>query len=154
MVIGPTRLQNEMPFESIRRPGDFWAWTYFTLIPALFSNNGPCNADEMVGYGFNSSVSTPDVNLTLAERVAAKGCEDDTWPDGPLPGAGGGRPVTVEEQVLQMDVFDWSGGIQIRQQRVKSIGTSVEDVTEIDAVGCEAAFVGDYCVPELESDGW
>ena len=155
IVTHETRLQFEMAFTSIRRPSDFWEWSYFTLIPALFANNGPCR-EELVGYGFGSSV--PDssaLNLSFAERLAAKGCDDETWPTGSVPGLGGGRAYDVDEQVVQMDMFDWSGGIQIRQQRVKSITTSVEDSGDDDAaIGCEASFVGDYCMPELESAAW
>ena len=70
-----------------------------------------------------------------------------TWPDGEVPSAGGGTPLDVDEQVLSMDVFDWSMGIQIRQQRVRAMETSTEEGAAND---CIAAFVGDYCIPELE----
>jgi hypothetical protein len=52
----------------------------------------------------------------------------------------------VDELVSIMDTLDWSAGVQIRQQRVAKQRTST--VAGADNA-CEAAFVGDFCLPDL-----
>eukprot|EP00966_Prymnesium_polylepis_P311980 7208552-Prymnesium_polylepis.1 len=104
-------------FETIRRVADVYEWGNNVLWPGLFANAGPCNARVGAEGHFNSARATPPTDLAAA--LAAKGCNDDVWPDGSgsyhLDGAKG---FTVPELADAMDTFDWSEGLSIRQTRV------------------------------------
>ena len=102
-------------FESMRRVADFYEWGNTVLLPGLFANAGPCAA-HVGAAGHFMSYSDRTTPTDLSAAMAAKGCNDDGWPDG-----GGAfhldeaTPWSVSEVVEGLDIFDWSEGLVIKQ---------------------------------------
>jgi hypothetical protein len=85
--------------ESVRRTADIYEWGNTVLWPGLFSDLGPC--DGNVGMD-----------------GVAKGCNDETWPDGDGSFHGGDATAfSITELVELTDRFDWTEGLLIRQVR-------------------------------------
>ena len=73
--------------------------------------------------------------------MAAKGCNDNVWPDGS--GSfhlGDAKAYTVPELARAMDIFDWSEGLSIRQTR---IGAKRPDE-------CSTQLISGRCMGELD----
>jgi hypothetical protein len=89
---------------------------------------------------FHSSRSMPvSGSVGLAAMAAAKGCNDQAWPDGD--GAfhlAGATPKTVQELLDEFNSFDWTEGIELRQARVAPLNASA----------CDSKVLGDVCYPE------
>lgn len=112
-------------FADIRRISDVYEWGNTVFIPSLFGDADtlcttvgppyhfmPWSADASAGYANGSSgTGLPP------HRV---GCNDHAWSDGAAPYDAGGTALTVGEVVMQMNQFDWSDGILIRQSRVQA----------------------------------
>ena len=108
-------------FLSVRRVADIWEWGNNVLIPGLMGNAGPCAAVVGAEGHFRSALGAYAGPTDLAGALAAKGCNDDTWPDGRgsfhLDGSSG---LTVAELLARHDQIDWSAGVLLRQLRAEA----------------------------------
>eukprot|EP00966_Prymnesium_polylepis_P335696 7391030-Prymnesium_polylepis.1 len=136
-----TVAERGLTFDGIQDASDFWSWGKYVLWPALFAATQPCGTSTSP-VGFNSWTTHSSNPEPLEERVsrATSTCNPHAWPDLQQ------TPYSVGSILTAMDTLDWSAGIQIRQQRVRSLETTT--MPGVDNP-CEAAFVGDFCLPEL-----
>ena len=127
-------------FQTMRRVSDVYEWGNNVLIPGLFANSGPCATDVGAG-GFFESATDRAAPTDFAAALAAKGCNDDAWPDGR-----GSFHLTdatawsVAEVAEGFDFFDWSEGIIIKQLRV----------APKSAAACYTRLHSGVCLPEIE----
>ena len=140
-LVADTFLENHFDsshntFETVRRVADIYEWGNQVLWPGIFSASGPHCGHVGSSFGFDSSLDwSPH---TTAEALAAKGCNDDVWPDGEgVFHAQGATAWSVAEVVEWMNQLDWSEGISFRQTRVQG---------ETD---CPVGHYGRVCYPEL-----
>lgn len=124
-LVADTFLENHFDsshntFETVRRVADIYEWGNQVLWPGIFSASGPHCGHVGSSFGFDSSLDwSPH---TTAEALAAKGCNDDVWPDGEgVFHAQGATAWSVAEVVEWMNQLDWSEGISFRQTDRKSV---------------------------------
>ena len=128
-------------FQTIRRVADVYEWGNNVLLPGLFANAGPCSSPVGQPGHFESAIDRAGAT-DLATALAAKGCNDDTWPDGQgsfhLEGSTGWTP---DEVCAAFDVLDWTEGIVFKQVRV----------APQSAASCSTMVYGTACLPEVQA---